>query len=102
MTQERLSDLEVRTLIALRGISKTMAKMPLFLNLLLLKRESAYSSLVDIMTLRLVKLCFVQCNREVECKTGPSTSKVVQVRFSSLEKNGLEVFSGSSNRTEQF
>ena len=46
MTQERLSDLE-----ALNGISKTLTKMPLFLNLLLLKRESAHSSLVDIMTL---------------------------------------------------
>ena len=46
--------------------------MPLFLNLLLLKQESAYSSLVDIMTLTTlaeVSYDFVQCKWEVECKT---------------------------------
>jgi len=59
----------------LRGISKTLAEMPLYLNLLLLKQESAYSSLVDIMTLTMLAevSCFVQCKWEVECKTvGPS------------------------------
>ena len=50
MTQERLSDISLG-LLSIERHFKDIAKMPLFLNLLLLKRERAYSSLVDIMTL---------------------------------------------------
>src|SRR6218665_1754531 len=47
VTQERLSDLG---LLSIESVSMTLTEMPLVVNVLLLKQESVYFSLVDVMT----------------------------------------------------